>query len=201
MSDLTAAAPASPGDQPLLFYDLVPSAFGTLGLLWREAGGQATLLRVLLSTPQADAADRLSATFPAGWRGSHPAMARLAEQLQAFLQGEDIRFSLEGLAWEACSGFQCRVLLAEYGIPRGRVSTYGLIAAHLDVPGGARAVGAALAHNPFPLIIPCHRAIRSDGHLGGYQGGLPMKRRLLQMEGVAVSEQHQVMAPRWYYLR
>jgi len=54
----------------------------------------------------------------------------------------------------------------------------------LGKPNAARAVGAALAANPFPLIIPCHRVIRADGSLGGYQGGLKMKQALLRIEGV-----------------
>jgi methylated-DNA-[protein]-cysteine S-methyltransferase len=79
------------------------------------------------------------------------------------------------------------VLLAEYGIPRGYVSTYRRIAEHVGSPGGSRAVGGALSGNPFPIIIPCHRAVRSDGGLGGYQGGLEMKKRLLAMEGVGLT--------------
>ena len=79
-----------------------------------------------------------------------------------------------------------------------RVSTYRRIAAHLGVPKGARAVGNALATNPFPIVIPCHRAIRSDGALGGYQGGLAMKRALLMQEGVDVDERGRVVSPRLY---
>jgi methylated-DNA-[protein]-cysteine S-methyltransferase len=84
------------------------------------------------------------------------------------------------------------VLLAEYRIPRGRVSTYGAVAKHIGVPRGARAVGNALARNPFPIVIPCHRAIRADGSLGGYRGGLVMKRALLELEGVRVTAEGQV---------
>lgn len=91
---------------------------------------------------------------------------------------------MEMVALELCGEFQRRVLLAEYGIPRGWVSTYGRIARHIGSPGAARAVGTALAENPFPIIIPCHRAVRADGTLGGYQGGKEMKRALLEMEGV-----------------
>ncbi len=83
-----------------------------------------------------------------------------------------------------CRPFQRRVLLAEHSIPRGSVSTYGRIARRIGRPGSARAVGRALSLNPFPIVIPCHRALRSDLSLGGYQGGLAMKRRLLEMEGV-----------------
>jgi methylated-DNA-[protein]-cysteine S-methyltransferase len=60
-------------------------------------------------------------------------------------------------------------------------------------------VGNALARNPFPLIVPCHRAIRSDGRLGGYQGGPAMKRALLEFEGVAAAADGRVLSPRMFY--
>jgi methylated-DNA-[protein]-cysteine S-methyltransferase len=103
------------------------------------------------------------------------------------------------MALDRCPAFQRSVLLAEYQIPRGWVSTYQKIAGHLGSPRSARAVGNALARNPFPLIIPCHRAIRSDRSLGGFQGGLRMKQALLEYEGVEISEHGQVLTDRWYY--
>ncbi|MBC7317034.1 MAG: MGMT family protein, partial [Chloroflexi bacterium] len=108
-----------------------------------------------------------------------------------------VAFPLDLVAWEGCSPFQKRVLLADYAIPRGQVSTYGLIAAHLGMPNAARAVGRALATNPFPILIPCHRAIRSDRTLGGYQAGLAMKRALLEMEGVRFAGER-VVGPLYY---
>jgi methylated-DNA-[protein]-cysteine S-methyltransferase len=101
------------------------------------------------------------------------------------LNGEDIEFSRDVVRLNLCSAFQQKVLRAEHAIPRGRVSTYNLIAKDLENPNGARAVGTALATNPFPIVIPCHRAIRSDGALGGYQGNVKMKRTLLEMEDIA----------------
>lgn len=82
------------------------------------------------------------------------------------------------------SRFQERVLRMESRIPRGMVSTYARIAIKLHCPGAARAVGGALAHNPFPVIIPCHRVVRSDGSPGGYAGGADMKKQLLELEGI-----------------
>ena len=81
----------------------------------------------------------------------------------------------------------------------GSLSTYGRIARELGVVGGGRAVGNALAANPFPLLIPCHRAVRSTGALGGYQGGLEMKKALLEMEGVVFSSPIKVSLNKVYY--
>jgi len=84
-----------------------------------------------------------------------------------------------------CSFFQQKVLRVISAIPRGEVRTYQFIAKQIGNPKAARAVARALATNPFPLIIPCHRVIRSDGKLGGYQGGIKMKRTLLKAEGAS----------------
>jgi len=69
----------------------------------------------------------------------------------------------------------------------------------LSSPNAARAVGNALANNPFPIIIPCHRAIRSDRSLGGYQGGLEMKRTLLGMEGIEFDDSGRAVTDNFFY--
>jgi len=173
--------------------------FGPLVLLWSEERGQAKILRVFLSKPALPAEQIALASFPGARSSSHPEMDAVADRMVAFLAGEDIRFSLDITRLDLCSEFQQRVLRAEHAIPRGQVSTYRRIARVLDNPRGARAVGTALATNPFPILVPCHRAIRSDGTLGGYQGGLAMKRALLQMEGVRVDESGRVAVSRFFY--
>lgn len=110
------------------------------------------------------------------------------------LAGEPVYVPTSLLDLGQCSAFQRRVLLAEYGIPRGRVTTYGRIAAGLGVPGASRAVGTALARNPFPIVIPCHRTVRSDGDPGGFRGGADMKRALLELEGVEFTPAGKVAA-------
>ena len=70
-------------------------------------------------------------------------------------------------------------------IPRGQTRSYGWVAQRIGKPRAVRAVGAACGANPVPVIIPCHRVIASDGSLGGFGGGLPMKRRLLALEKAA----------------
>jgi O-6-methylguanine DNA methyltransferase len=117
-----------------------------------------------------------------------PQIQNLLDNIKRFLLGENITFDLSLLELERCSEFQKRVLIAEYNIPRGTVSTYTRIANHIGSPKAARAVGNALATNPFPIVIPCHRAVRSNGTLGGYQGGSEMKKRLLQMEGIKIKK-------------
>ena len=198
-------------------YVLVPSDFGALGIVWQDTQADETtaagarVQRVFLPNPQAAAVDTLQPlgtlqpldtlqmVFPGANSRACPAISDLCERIQRFLGGDSMRFDLGIVALERCSAFQRQVLRAEHGIPRGWVSTYGRIARSLGTPRGARAVGRALARNPFPIIVPCHRAIRSDGHLGGFQGGLEMKRALLEMEGVEVTPAGRVRTHRFYY--
>lgn len=80
--------------------------------------------------------------------------------------------------------FRRRVLAQAATIPKGEVRSYGWLAAHVDKPGASRAVGSAMATNPVPLIVPCHRVVRSDGHIGAYSlGGPDNKWALLRHEG------------------
>ena len=128
------------------------------------------IARILLSNPDLSAEKPVFQLYPHAVTASCDEIDAVAEATQAFLDGEDRKIPLDVADWSVCSAFQQKVLLAEYGIPRGRVGTYKGIAEYVGSPNGARAVGTALARNPFPLIVPCHRAIRSDGHPGGSQG-------------------------------
>lgn len=174
--------------------------FGPVAVLWSIREREPKVYQILLSSPGGISADEaVEKLFPGMDTSSCPEIDRFLDQIEAFLSGEEIRFSLDRLCLDLYSPFSRRVLLADFAIPRGRVSTYRRIAEHLDKPGAARAVGTALARNPFPLIIPCHRVIRSDGSLGGFRYGLHMKRRLLEMEGVTFQDERYVAVPDFFY--
>ena len=175
--------------------------FGPVVVIWSLSLGEPKILRVLLSSPAAVATEQASLLFPTCDESSCAAIDRVADDIESFLSGQDVQFSLNSVRLDTCSPFQEAVLRAEHGIPRGSVSTYQLIAAHVGRPRGGRAVGNALANNPFPIVIPCHRAIRSDRSLGGYQGGLAMKRALLEKEGIRFDRAGRVQVKRWHYER
>jgi methylated-DNA-[protein]-cysteine S-methyltransferase len=168
----------------IFYYEIVSTAFGPMGVVWREGVAGPRVQKTLLSRGVKPVEEVIRQDYPAAVRFSSPPIVGICNQIRLFLEGRAVVFNLEMVALEQCGEFQRRVLLAEYGIPRGWVSTYGRIARHIGSPGAGRAVGTALAENPFPIIIPCHRAVRADGAIGGYQGGKGMKRALLEMEGV-----------------
>jgi len=173
------------------------SPFGDFTIIWQqtEAGPKVQRLCLPNTRPTLPGGSVTANLTPL----SCPLVAGLAERIQRALEGEAITFELDTIAIGRCPEFQREVLLAEHRIPRGWVSTYGRLARHLGQPGAARAVGNALARNPFPIIIPCHRAIRANGELGGFQGGLAMKRGLLELEGVRFSPQGKVLLERVFY--
>jgi methylated-DNA-[protein]-cysteine S-methyltransferase len=88
------------------------------------------------------------------------------------------------LDWSLTSGFARRVLQRTARIPVGQTLTYREVAAGAGSPAGSRAAGNALGSNPIPIVVPCHRVVRSGGALGGYTGGVERKVFLLRLEGV-----------------
>ncbi len=178
---------------------ILRSPFGPVALLWSVHKGQPKIFRVLLSKPNVSAEHQLIKLFPDSEAATCTEIDVIADDIEAFFIGEDIQFSLERVRMDLCSGFQQEVLRAENGIPRGAVSTYQRIARHVGRPRGARAVGNALANNPFPIIIPCHRAIRTDFTIGEYQGGIKTKRTLLEMEGIDLDETGHVKTKDFFY--
>lgn len=118
----------------------------------------------------------------------------LTDKLLRFFAGEKSRFAWREINVTSLPRFKREVYQATMRIPRGRVWTYGKLARESGYPGAARAVGSAMATNPFPFAVPCHRVVRAGGQLGNYGGGPNMKRSLLQMEGVPFSHPGQVDA-------
>lgn len=109
---------------------------------------------------------------------------RIAQQLSEYFAGKRREFDLP-LAPRG-TPFQRQVWDALLNVAYGRTATYGEIARIIGNPKGVRAVGLANGRNPIPIIIPCHRIIGSNGTLTGYGGGLPIKQKLLELEGVAL---------------
>ena len=182
-----------------IYYLIAPSRFGEYAIIWHLTHDQPRILRLVLPGIFKDPLSSIHRAFLGAVESTHPDLVSLTGDIGRYLGGASFHFDLRCLDWDACTAFQIRVLLAEYEIPRGWVSTYGRIARKLGIPGGSRAVGNALAANPFPLLIPCHRAVRSTGKLGGYQGGLAMKKTLLEMEGVVFSSADSVSLEKIYY--
>ncbi len=123
--------------------------------------------------------DRAKSVDPA-WRLDNSAFVEVIQQLQSYFAGErksfDLSLLLEG------TDFQKTVWTALRKIPYGETISYKKLAEMVGNPRAVRAVGAANGANSIPIIIPCHRVIGNDGSLTGFGGGLPLKKRLLELE-------------------
>ncbi len=167
---------ANPGRRGTVYYSTVATPLGEVHL---AATGRGLCALAFGESRQAFVR-RLEAR---GWQVLEgPEYVQMAaKQVREYLEGDRRQFHLP-LDLDGLPAFQHRVLRALSDIPAGQVLTYGELARRLGRPGAARAVGRALAANPIPLVIPCHRIVRSDGSLGGYSAGLPIKAWLLEME-------------------
>ncbi|HEY3434721.1 MAG TPA: methylated-DNA--[protein]-cysteine S-methyltransferase [Solirubrobacterales bacterium] len=108
---------------------------------------------------------------------------QVRRELDLYFAGKLDHFDLP-LDWRLSSGFRQRVLRAIDRIPYGQTRSYTEMARKAGNERAVRAAGTACGSNPIPLVVPCHRVLRTSGALGGYGGGLPMKQALLELEGV-----------------
>jgi methylated-DNA-[protein]-cysteine S-methyltransferase len=162
-------------------YRIVDSPVGQLLLAATEVG----LVRVAFASENLEAvlqtlSDRISPRIL-------NAPARLdptARELEDYFAGRRRTFDLP-LDWQLAKGFRSTVLHQLPEIGYGHTASYAAVAQLAGNPKAVRAVGTACATNPLPLVIPCHRVVRSDGALGAYRGGAQAKRTLLTLEGVA----------------
>ncbi|MEO7555730.1 MAG: methylated-DNA--[protein]-cysteine S-methyltransferase [Acidimicrobiales bacterium] len=112
---------------------------------------------------------------------------RVRRQLDEYFAGTRTTFDLS-IDWQLSHGFRRTVLERLYGdVGYGQVVSYRDLAERVGNPKASRAVGTAMASNPVPIVVPCHRVLRTGGALGGYGGGLDMKRALLTLEGSLVA--------------
>ncbi len=153
----------------------VATALGTFVLTADDDGLRQLLFPFSLSSPP-----------PPELQPRSPLLHEAARQLRAYLAGTlkqfDLPLSLHG------TPFQLQVWQQLQNIAYGQTLTYGELATALGDKHKARAVGGAAHRNPVGIIVPCHRLIGAGGQLTGFGGGLPMKQRLLELEGIVINE-------------
>ncbi len=167
-------------------YITLETPLGPLYIAYNPNG----LSRVTRAETDADFEEAFAETFGRAVAPASETPTRLIAALEAWLRGDQsaadstLQFDLRGL-----TDFEQAVLRKAREIPHGEMRPYAWVAREIGSPRAVRAVGTALAHNPIPLFIPCHRVVRSDGRLGAYSlGGPEAKRAMLEAEGVPLAE-------------
>ena len=149
---------------------LIASDAGLCAVLWENDDPKRVRVGDLIDAPQ------------------HPILVQAERELREYFAGERRSFSVPLDA--SGTAFQKKAWEALLTIPYGETRSYGQLAAQVGNPKASRAVGAANGRNPISIIVPCHRAIASDGALTGFAGGLDAKRHLLALEARGRSRQH-----------
>ncbi|CAN7231108.1 methylated-DNA--[protein]-cysteine S-methyltransferase [Terrabacter sp. LjRoot27] len=162
-------------------YRLVDSPVGSLLLAATESG----VVRVAFETEGHDRVlESLGSSVGSRILRGGDRLDPLARELDDYFAGRRQGFDIP-LDLRLARGFRLTVLRHLGEIPYGSTESYGEVAVASGSPRAVRAVGSACATNPLPIVVPCHRVVRSDGSLGGYLGGLPAKERLLALERAA----------------
>jgi methylated-DNA-[protein]-cysteine S-methyltransferase len=143
----------------------------------------AGVVRVALPTEDEDLViEQLAAKLsPRVMRAPRASITEARSELDEYFAGARRRFDV-ALDWALVAGFRRQVLDATARIPYGSTASYRQVAVDAGSPKAVRAAGTALATNPLPILVPCHRVLRSDGAVGQYLGGTPMKSALLSLE-------------------
>jgi methylated-DNA-[protein]-cysteine S-methyltransferase len=177
-----------------MFYQIVKVGKEEIGLVWGYAGKKPQLEYIYLPNPKEKLKERIIKDFPEINKVPRKISGGIDDRIAKLYFGKKENIDLSLLNLSKLTDFSAKVLKQACKIPRGKVATYSGLAAKLGKSRAARAVGTALANNPFPIIIPCHRVVRADGSLGGFGGGLKMKSELLTKEGVIFDSQGRVSA-------
>ena len=176
------AAAADRDDVLDVAYRTVGSPVGSLLIAATPAG----LVRVAFSSEGHDAVlQQLSERISSRLLRAPKRLDAVARQLDEYFSGRRRTFDVP-LDWQLSKGFR-RVVLSHLAVDvgYGTTASYGTLARLSGSPKAVRAVGTTCATNPIPVVVPCHRVVRSDGALGGYRGGPAAKRTLLELEGLA----------------
>ena len=170
-------------EHPVLYYgELATSPVGPISVALSEAG----LVAVEFGKAGPDFLEHLQRSHRAQAVRSPERAGPVLRQLGEYFAGQRDTFNLP-VDLSRSTDFQQQVLRAAARVPRGGLATYAEIARHIGKPRASRAVGQALARNPVPIVIPCHRVVAADGSLTGYsgRGGIRTKAQLLVLEGVS----------------
>lgn len=165
-------------------YHIITTCLGHLGLVGDERG----LTRLYLPEKNRKTLQRaIQHDFP-NTNEDKTLLLKLADDLRRYFAGEVVEFDVELNPCQA-SAFTRAVWEACHQIPYGQICSYQQLAERAGHPRAARAVGTAMRRNPYPIVVPCHRVLKSDGSLGGYSGtgGVEFKRQLLEMEAAGTT--------------
>lgn len=194
MSDFSKRA-----ERDKIHFALVETKFGWIGLVSREGR-----LLYLFKPEESKDACMSQTVWGAGQYATEApeAFGDLPDRLRSYFDGEKVDFQDIAIDLDGYTEFQAKLILQARTIPYGKVATYAELARAAGTTNAARAAGQAMTRNKTPIIVPCHRVVRSDGRAGGFAWGQHWKLALLEIEGIPTSVQtckreHTTLAKSW----
>ena len=171
-----------------------PSPIGEITIIWRKKP-QFQIEEIILSNPEKTSSqitkEKYEMEESLTLNKKSKQLNNVLREIDNYFKERNYKFSLEYLNLDKLKPFQRAVLEAEFNTKKGTVNTYKDIAKAVGSPKAYRAVGTALAKNPYPIIIPCHRTVKADRTIGGFSGfagGLESKKILLELDGLIIQE-------------
>ncbi len=178
-----------------LFKHIISSSpIGEIAIIWRKKP-KFQIEEIIISNPNQTASEIVKEKYESEeelhLNKKSKQLNQVLNEINKYFQEKDYKFSLSYLNMDKLKPFQRKVLEAEFKTEKGTVNTYKDIAIEVGSPRAYRAVGTALAKNPFPIIIPCHRTVKADRTIGGFSGfagGLESKKILLELDGLMIQD-------------
>ena len=170
------------------------SPIGEITIIWRKKP-QFQIEEIILSNPEKTSSqitkEKYEMEESLTLNKKSKQLNNVLREIDNYFKERNYKFSLDYLNLDKLKPFQRAVLEAEFNTKKGTVNTYKDIAKAVGSPKAYRAVGTALAKNPYPIIIPCHRTVKADRTIGGFSGfagGLESKKILLELDGLIIQE-------------
>ena len=174
--------------RPAIYYDWLRTPVGLVFVSMSDRG----ICDVTFGESSVDGYLARVARWATQMERDRRAVAPALDEIESYFAGRRTRFSVP-VDLRRTTPFTRRVLAATRTIPFGQVASYGDVARRIGSPRGSRAVGGALGRNPVPIVVPCHRVIAQARRLGGFTGGVAVKRALLRVEGHTVDEHERLV--------
>jgi len=170
------------------YFSIFSTLLGHSAIVWHIVPRGVKIKRILLPQSKTRLIRTIKQLFPDSQKKEHRHIQSVICTIRTLLRGKPASIPLDILDFSALTAFERLVLKNTRTVMCGSVRSYGEIAKRIGKPKAYRAVGNALAKNPFPLVIPCHRVIAANNNIGGFQEGSALKKNLLIREGISFKE-------------
>ncbi len=160
--------------------NIFPTPFGVAAVIYHES--PFLIIEILLPRPNRNDLAKAIKKSRGENTGSHQKALIVSESISDYFKGKPIRLPWQWMDLDGYTGLQRSVLATVADIPYGQLRSYRQIAEAIGRPRAYRFVGTTLAKNRFPILIPCHRVVKSDYSIGRFSGGTDLKRKLIELE-------------------